>query len=113
VVWLELKVFKGNRIQFRPSQVAWISRRVAHGGRVYILARKDDRLILYEGKQLHDLLEAGVAAIDDVKGPKALTPAIVSLAYFITTQHNKQFDWPALENALFPPSPSAVVRKAL
>ena len=37
--WLELKVFKGNRIHFRSSQRTWIDARLAAGGRIWIVAR--------------------------------------------------------------------------
>jgi hypothetical protein len=46
-VWLELKMFHGNDLHFRNSQRAWISRRLAVGGRVFIVARKDNQLLVY------------------------------------------------------------------
>jgi hypothetical protein len=55
-IWIELKVFHGNRLYFRNSQRAWIVRRGQVGGRVFILARRDDEILLYR-------------AIDIVVGP--------------------------------------------
>jgi hypothetical protein len=46
--WLELKMFHGEKLHFRTSQRAWISKHVACGGSVFILARKEDTLILYK-----------------------------------------------------------------
>ena len=46
-VWIELKVFHGRRMYFRNSQRSWISKRSSVGGRIFILARKDDELRLY------------------------------------------------------------------
>jgi hypothetical protein len=45
--WLELKLVKGNYIYFRSSQLAFFSRRCKEKGRVFVLARKDDDLILF------------------------------------------------------------------
>lgn len=41
VVWVELKVFHGNRLHFRTSQRIWIMKRLAAGDTIFILARKD------------------------------------------------------------------------
>lgn len=51
-VWLELKMFHGNDLHFRNSQRAWISRRLAVGGRVFIVARKDDQLLIYRAASM-------------------------------------------------------------
>ena len=48
-VWVELKIFKGNQLIFRSTQPEWIRRRIGAGGRVFVLARKDDTLYLYDG----------------------------------------------------------------
>jgi hypothetical protein len=47
-VWLELKVFHGRRLYFRNSQKSWIVRRSEVGGRIFILARNEDTLIMYD-----------------------------------------------------------------
>ena len=50
--WIELKVFHGNGVHFRTSQRIWITRRLAAGGRVVVLARKDDQLLLYRAAEV-------------------------------------------------------------
>lgn len=48
-VWLELKIMRGSRLEFRQSQVAWIGRRLALGANnVFVLARKADELFLFD-----------------------------------------------------------------
>jgi len=43
--WVELKIFTGGRVLLRPEQFAWGMRRVAHGGRVQVLAlHPNDRI---------------------------------------------------------------------
>ncbi len=97
-IWIEAKIFAGNKIHFRPTQIPWIARRSAHGGTVWILARKDDRLLLYSSRALPILLQQGVAAIDGIKGIRADPMDVTGLAQFSTS---KPFDWPALEAHLF------------
>lgn len=47
-LWLELKIMRGSLLEFRSSQIAWISRRLAErAANVFVLARKDDSLLLY------------------------------------------------------------------
>lgn len=53
--WLELKVVREKRIQFRFSQVAWITARCGHGGRVFLLARDGDDLIVISGTDVFNL----------------------------------------------------------
>lgn len=55
-VWIENKLVKGHRIIFQPTQPAWMMKRMAHGGRVYVLARKGDDLLLWSGRSLRALL---------------------------------------------------------
>jgi len=80
--WLELKVYKGNRLVFQPTQPAWILKRRMHGGRVFILARKDDVLYLYDGAQVRQLMEQGIN-----------TPTLFRTA--------KPFDWGLLFYVVF------------
>lgn len=47
--WLELKIFHGARLHFRNSQRNWIHRRWTVGGRVFVIARRDDQLFIYDG----------------------------------------------------------------
>jgi Holliday junction resolvase len=100
VVWVELKVFEGNKIHFQKTQPAWIYQKLAAGGNVYILARNLERLLLYEGKQLRRLIEARVATVEgaSIRG-RADAAEIEAAALLIIS---KPFDWCSLENALFP-----------
>lgn len=56
--WIENKLVKGNQITFQPMQPAWIIQRIAHGGRVFVLARKGDALLVWAGPPLLTLLRA-------------------------------------------------------
>jgi len=47
-VWVELKMFKGNRLHFRDSQRLWINARTKAGGHVVILARKDKTVYVFD-----------------------------------------------------------------
>lgn len=63
--WLELKVVKaGFKIGIRPHQVAWIERRIRHGGRVFILVRKGDDGWLFHGRMVRTLLLEGLRAAE-------------------------------------------------
>ena len=56
--WIENKIVHGNQIRFQPTQPAWIIQRLMHGGRVFVLARKDDVLMLYQGDALFKLVRS-------------------------------------------------------
>lgn len=47
--WLELKIFHGNSLSFRNAQRIWIMKRVRCGGRVFVVARFIDELLVYDG----------------------------------------------------------------
>lgn len=47
--WVENKIVKGNRIKLERSQPPWIIKRTMAGGRVFILARQVDALLLWYG----------------------------------------------------------------
>jgi hypothetical protein len=100
--WIELKVFKSNKLIFQPSQPPWIARQTMHGGKVLILARKHDqnldRLLLFKGCQLPQLLEAGVASIDGAPPTGRADVLVIEQAVFQTP---RPFDWKALEHAMF------------
>lgn len=50
--WLELKVAKGHQIYFRSAQIVFMTRRVAEGGRVFVLVKYGDNLLLLTGESL-------------------------------------------------------------
>ena len=54
-LWIELKMARGNQVQFQPSQLAWISRHIACGGRVFVLVRKKNEMRLYLGEDAINL----------------------------------------------------------
>lgn len=82
-VWVELKyVRSGWAIKFQPTQPAWILKRTAYGGRVFILARKDDTFYLYRGAQVRELLDRGLR----------VDPLL---------RLEKPFNWPRLLEVLF------------
>ena len=46
--WIELKeIHRGKSLTLRPMQVAWMAKRSAVGGQVFVLARKQDVIKLY------------------------------------------------------------------
>ena len=51
-VWVELKVFKSHWLHFRNSQKSWIVQRSNAGGRVLIVARDEDDVLLYVGRDV-------------------------------------------------------------
>jgi hypothetical protein len=93
-VWIELKVFHGQRLHFRSSQKSWGSTRSKVGGRIWILARKDDEMLLW-----HANLVFACEAKVDKEGKsfsilaKDLPPPIFSC--------KKPFKWQELKDILF------------
>lgn len=47
--WVELKILRGGKLEFRASQLAWIRDRLSAGGRVYVLAYEGSAIVLYHG----------------------------------------------------------------
>lgn len=69
--WLELKIIKGNRMNFRPTQVPWNINRAKAGGNNYILAAdKHERIWIWHGRYIRELVDFGIKA--DV--PKTVFP---------------------------------------
>lgn len=69
--WVEHKATKANKIVFRPDQIGWHLRRYRAGGRTFIAVRQRhsggprlgkpvDRLYLYPGRQVKDLVFRGL-----------------------------------------------------
>lgn len=81
-VWVENKVYKGNKLVFQPTQPGWIIRRRLAGGRVFVLARKKDVFYLYDGARVNDLVARGIDVPWD----------------FAT---ERPWDWPGLLAAIF------------
>lgn len=91
--WVENKLVKGNQITFQPMQPAWIMQRLAHGGRVFVLARRKDTLLVWTGPALVKLVRAC-----EVRG-KALVVDYRVSAPSLTL--DVPFDWDVLIDALF------------
>lgn len=86
--FIELKLTKGWAVNLRPSQIAWILRRVRNGGRVFIAVRRKgsngaDELYLVPGSQVRLLARRGL--------PRGL------VWYGRSPSH---WDWPAVLGAL-------------
>lgn len=56
--WVELKKATGNVVGVRPTQVAWIERRLRAGGRVFIMIRRADSVWLRDGSTARALCSA-------------------------------------------------------
>lgn len=62
-VWVENKIIHGRKVgKVRPSQVAWITERVQHGGRCFVAALTPDGawLYLWHGRDIAALKRLGV-----------------------------------------------------
>lgn len=92
---IELKIFKGNQLVFREGQPVWIYRRTQAGGRVVVLARKDDNLMLYSAIEAtaktvpHRVLASGDIAYTVLGN---ITPLF---------ETSRPFRWPELQDAIF------------
>lgn len=98
-VWIELKVFKGNKIWFRKSQPSWIARRTSHGGRIFVLARKRDDLLLYRGADLPLLLKECIAEVDGSSSGIRADPSLVQAR--AVGVFPKPFNYAALAELIF------------
>ena len=67
-VFIESKLFTGNKIIVRAAQNAWMTKRILHGGRAFIAARKLDDLLFFEASKLPALIDAGVVVIKKPAG---------------------------------------------
>ena len=56
--WLELKVLDAkNKCELRPEQYLWHRKRQEHGGRVFVLARNEEVIKLYQVQRSMELFE--------------------------------------------------------
>jgi len=58
--WIELKVIRGNVVKLRPEQVLWILRHSQLNVNAKIMARKNDTIYLWEGKDVSIVAEQGL-----------------------------------------------------
>ena len=94
--WLELKIQHGNMLEFRSSQPVWIAKRMTAGGRVLVLARKDDEIVLYHGGVCCGTEKSPA---EPVPGKKAVR--VSASPQYVKFRTSKPFDWRALENKIF------------
>ena len=81
-VWIENKIYDGNKLHFRPTQPGWLFKHRRTGARVFVLARKKKTFYLYDAARVFQLVAEGIK-----------TPAIVTL--------EPPWDWSALLAAIF------------
>ncbi len=93
-VWIELKIFHGNQLSFRNSQRTWIARRAAVGGIVWVVARKDDEIHIYDA-------ELTINCKHTPRGDKAFTINKSDLPV-PSFSCKKPFKWEAIKLTLFP-----------
>jgi hypothetical protein len=96
-VWLELKMFHGNDLHFRNSQRIWISRRLAVGGRVFVLARQNDVLRVYSAASL---LLAPFVQHELERKSFHIKWSDLPMPLYIC---KKPFKWPELRSVIFEP----------
>jgi hypothetical protein len=92
--WIELKLVKGDRIYFRCSQRSWITRRTQVGGKVFVLARDGDVLLLYDG------FLAATAPSHPYKNGKSYYVKRADLPTPLWS-HPKPVDWRGLREKIF------------
>lgn len=101
-IWIELKIFHGNIIDFRKSEISWITRRIMLGGRVWILARKttksEDALYLYRGSDIPALLANGVISIEGKR--QGILKAPLTICSWGSVWLSP-FNWEALKERMF------------
>lgn len=93
-VWIELKVMHGNNLHFRNSQRSWIVRRTDVGGRVLVIVRWDDCLVIWKGR------DAVLAPSTSITGKKAFYVKQSDLPVPLYAC-NKPFNWKEIKQAIF------------
>ena len=85
--WIELKeIHRGKSLTLRPMQVAWMAKRSAVGGQVFVLARKQDVIKLYH--------------VDGLSGAKELQENPKGLYQKSLVTLIKPYEWGNLYSAL-------------
>ena len=95
--WLELKMFHGSRLHFRNSQRIWMGKRTAVGGRVLVVARRDDDLMIWRAQ---DVLTAPHTSYPE---RKSFSVSANDLPTPLYTCH-KPFKWFEIRTAIFSPT---------
>lgn len=55
--WVELKIKRGRKIEFRAAQHAWIAQGLAAGRRIFVLVRENDDIRIYRIRHPGDTLQ--------------------------------------------------------
>ena len=55
--WVELKAIRGNQLGLTPMQISWLTQRTLHGGKCFVLGRKDRTIRLFRVGSLSDIKE--------------------------------------------------------
>lgn len=79
--WMELKVTVNGMTKIRHTQLAWLARRVAVNGRIYIMAAEEatNKVSLFYAKELFTATDVIMAQIGQLKlNVHRLTPIIVA-----------------------------------
>jgi hypothetical protein len=97
--WIELKMFHGNRISVRTSQVSWHTNRLLHGGMAHFLARRGDELWLLRSNVLVNLAKNPQYAKTSGSDGKSIEIDIPRMA--ATKIFRKPFPWTEVRDALF------------
>jgi hypothetical protein len=98
-VFLELKIFHGQRIHFRNSQRSWIVNRTGVGGRVKVVAKKEDEVLVYDGRSTV-LCQSKPGT--DGKSFSVHWDDLPPPLY----RCGKPIDWARLKDVIFDPSPA-------
>lgn len=97
-VWLELKIFHKNKLQFRNSQGIWIRKRSRVGGRIFVLARRDHlssaQMLLYKAI---DVVEAPSKPLPEKKSFLVDWDDLPDPIYYC----DKPFKWTAIHEHIF------------
>jgi len=96
-VWIELKMFRGNRITLRSSQLVWMTKRLRVLGDVVVMARKDDEIWLINGRQVVEMTsDPVISKSTDDKSVSMAPPVESALKVF-----HKPLDWEDIRRLLF------------
>lgn len=95
-VFIELKVFHGNNVHFRTSQRTWIVKRTNAGGRVLVVVRDGDKLLVYPAR------ECVLSECTVLKDKKSFYVKRQDLPTPLYTC-DKPFKWSEVRNVVFGP----------
>lgn len=92
--WVELKLVKGNYIYFRTSQLAFFKKRCKENGRVFVLARKDDDILIFRASSVVAVAEL----FEPVKDGACRIKWVLIPESFLFT---KPWDWKKIADLIY------------